>query len=76
MSKGRLDEEQKALYESWRQRGLVRMEFCKQNHVSSDFSWRWKKKFGKDVMNSLAPKARKFYWIGKIKANKVLSFGN
>lgn len=75
MSRRRSDEEQKALYELWRQSGLGGMEFCKQNNLSSKSLWRWKKKFDEtNNSNKLIAKDIKFYPVGEVSNNRKESF--
>jgi hypothetical protein len=49
MAKRRTSEEQKTMYELWRSSGLTRMEFCRQNHISTRSMWLWTKRFGKGI---------------------------
>ena len=73
MPRRRPDEEQKALYELWRRSGLTGTEFCKQNHISTNSLWRWRKKFGMEVIkddpNKPITKDLKFYPVDAIGAN-------
>jgi len=75
MPRRRSNEEQKTLYELWRQSGLGGVEFCKQNNLSSKSLWRWKKKFDEThTANKSIARNIKFYPVGEVSNNRKDSF--
>ena len=59
MRKHRAPQEQKAIYETYKQSGLSVREFCKLNGISNKSLWRWGKEFKQDGGSKIAARVTK-----------------
>jgi len=70
------DDERKKTCESWKQSGLTKIEFCKQNNIDRRCLYNWLKKFqiGADIndisKSSIKHKSIKFLQVGNIVPEK------
>lgn len=77
MPANKTDEEQKAYCDTWKQSGLSKIKFCKQNNISESALYTWLKKFNNSAItadkNSVQSTPIKFLQINNIEPNSGVS---